>query len=141
MPKASPTHVVVHRFELQKGLNEELKTYLEARTNERKIDNVITIAKWGGGAYVAYTAVCFVAELWSVTLQKINDVAEDIGETVDDIKDAPAKVVQTYVTGPNVIETETSEGLVVPVMNPLYGVPIVGPVYAWSLKKTVGRLL
>jgi len=141
MPKASPTHVVVHRIELQKGLNEELKNYIEARTNEKKVDNVITIAKWGGGAYVAYTAVCFVAELWSVTLQKINDVAEDIGETIDDIKDAPSEVVQTYVTGPKVIETETSEGLVVPVINPLHRVPVFGPVYAWGLKRTVGRLL
>ena len=52
MPKAKPTHVIVHRIELQ----EKEREMLEVAVGARAVNNLVVPAAAGAGVYVAYKA-------------------------------------------------------------------------------------
>jgi len=136
MPKASPTHVIVHRFELQKGLNEQLVGYLEAEKEQQTLQNTITIGKWVGGGLLAYTAWVYGVQMWAATLEKVNDVAETVVNEIGEIKEKATSLTQTYVTGEETVTAvDFSTGNEVSQTNPLHGVPIAGPLFGFGMKK------
>lgn len=136
MPKASPTHVIVHRFELQKGLNEQLIGYLEAEKKQQNLENTISIGKWVGGGFLAYTAWVYGVQMWNATVEKINDVAETVVNEIGEIKEKASSLTETYVTGEQRVTTvDVSTGGQVSQSNPLHGVPLIGPLFGFGMKK------
>jgi hypothetical protein len=136
MPKASPTHVIVHRLELQKGLNQELVQYLDAQQKQTEFNTLLKTGTTVAAVYAGYVGLTFAARLWSATSLSLGGLFDDAKETVDE-------VIESYVTGSEGTKVSDitgeewagGDGVSEPVVpNPLYGVPILGPIYSWNQK-------
>lgn len=130
MPKAAPTHVIVHRLELQKGLNEELKEYLEAQRVKHETDQFVKVATTAGVVYVGYVGLTFAMRLWASTTALVGGIIDDAQETVEE-------VVESYVTGKEFVPNPNPHHMAPDIPNPVYGVPVLGPMYTWAINPKV----
>ena len=83
MPKAKPTHVIVHRIELQEKERELLEPFVQAKQVEQVAKSAAMIggaAALGVGAYVAWWATESVFGWMSGAKDKYNEMKESIKE-------------------------------------------------------------
>lgn len=136
MPKASPTHVIVHRLELQKGLNQELVQYLDAQQKQAQFQTLVKAGVAGAGLYAGWVAVTFAGSLWAKTSMSLGGLVDDAQAVVED-------VITSYVTGPDEIPISDISGKPWPyntpeptISNPAHGIPVIGPLTGYVMKKT-----
>ena len=88
------------------------------------------VATTAGVVYVGYVGLTFAMRLWSSTTTLLGGIVDDAQEKVEE-------VVESYVTGKEYVTNPVKDQFPIApdIPNPLYGVPVLGPIYTWSINR------
>ena len=96
MARAKPTHVVIHRFELQEKERQYLETYIAGQTVQNVVIPAAIVAGVGTAGYLGYKALKAAYE-WGD--DAIDDIKREYTETVAKAKAvAPVTVNKVEAT-------------------------------------------